>query len=132
MTHIVRKIEYVIQRSFDTMTGFMNRVGFEDQLHESYKDLRTDEDAHQLIYFDLDNLRLVNDRFGREAGDDVIMRFARLLDEDLPKSAVLSRLSGDDFCMLLTHADSDAALAQAQGIRSVFFNHLIRVNNIPL
>ncbi|MGR9093332.1 MAG: EAL domain-containing protein, partial [Gammaproteobacteria bacterium] len=117
MTHIVRKIEYVIQRSFDAMTGFMNRVGFEDQLHESYKDLRTDEDAHQLMYFDLDNLRLVNDRFGREAGDDVIMRFARLLDEDLPKSAVLSRLSGDDFCMLLTHADSDAALAHAQGIR---------------
>ncbi len=117
MTHIVRKIEHVIERSFDAMTGFMNRVGFEDQLHESFKDLRTGEDAHQLIYFDLDNLQLVNDRFGREAGDDVIMRFARLLDEDLPKSAVLSRLSGDDFCMLLTHADSDAAMEHAQRIR---------------
>ena len=117
MTHIVRKIEYVIDRSFDAMTGFMNRVGFEDQLQESFKDLRREDDAHQLIYFDLDNLRLVNDRFGREAGDEVIMRFARLLDEDLPKSAVLSRLSGDDFCMLLTHADSDAALEHAQRIR---------------
>lgn len=117
MTHIVRKIEYVIERSFDAMTGFMNRVGFEDQLHESFKDLRDDDDAHQLIYFDLDNLQLVNDRFGREAGDEVIMRFARLLDADLPKTGVLSRLTGDDFCMLLTHADTEAALEHAQKIR---------------
>lgn len=117
MTHIVRKVEYVIERSFDAMTGFMNRVGFEDQLHESWKALKSDDDVHQLIYFDLDNLQLVNDRFSREAGDDVIMRFSRLLEEDLPKSGVLSRLTGDDFCMLLTHANTDAALEYAQAVR---------------
>lgn len=117
MTHIVRKVEYVIERSFDAMTGFMNRAGFEDQLHESWKALKSDDDVHQLIYFDLDNLQLVNDRFSREAGDDVILRFARLLEEDLPKSGVLSRLTGDDFCMLLTHATTDAALEYAEAIR---------------
>ncbi len=117
MTHIVRKVEYVIERSFDAMTGFMNRAGFEDQLHESWKALKSDDDAHQLIYFDLDNLQLVNDRFSREAGDDVIMRFSRLLEEDLPKSGVLSRLTGDDFCMLLTHANTGAALEYAEAIR---------------
>jgi diguanylate cyclase (GGDEF)-like protein len=117
MGNIVRKVEYVIDRSFDTMTGFMNRSGFEDQLHESFKALKNEEDSHQLIYFDLDNLHLVNDTFGREAGDAVIMRFARLLEEDLPKSAVLSRLTGDDFCMLLTHADTDHAYEYARKIR---------------
>ena len=117
MAHIVRKIEYVIERSFDAMTGFMNRMGFEDQLQESFKDLQSDDDAHQLIYFDLDNLQLVNDHFGREAGDEVILRFARLLDEDLPKSGVLSRLTGDDFCMLLTRATTETALERAQIIR---------------
>jgi diguanylate cyclase (GGDEF)-like protein len=117
MAHIVRKIEYVIDRSFDAMTGFMNRMGFEDQLQESFKELQKDDDAHQLIYFDLDNLQLVNDHFGREAGDEVLLRFARLLDEDLPKSGVLSRLTGDDFCMLLTHATTETALERAQIIR---------------
>jgi diguanylate cyclase (GGDEF)-like protein len=118
MANIVRKIEYVIDRSFDNMTGFMNRSGFEGQLHESFKALRDDEDSHQLLYFDLDNLQLVNDTFGHEAGDAVIMRFAKLLEEDLPKSAVLSRLSGDDFCMLLTHADTDTAYEYAKKIRA--------------
>ncbi len=117
MANIVRKVEYVIERSFDAMTGFMNRAGFEDQLHESFRALQSDDDAHQLIYFDLDNLQLVNDTFGREAGDAVIMRFARLLEEDLPKSGVLSRLTGDDFCMLLTHADTDTAIEFAQKLR---------------
>jgi diguanylate cyclase (GGDEF)-like protein len=116
MTHIVRKVEYVIERSFDATTGFMNRDGFEDQLHESWKELKTDDDVHQLIYFDLDNLQLVNDTFGRAAGDAVIMRFARLLEKDLPPSGVLSRLTGDDFCMLLTHADAATALEHAQKI----------------
>lgn len=117
MSHIGRKIEYVIEQSFDTMTGLMNRAGFEAQLTESFGDLKSDTDTHQIIYCDLDNLQLVNDTFSRKAGDDVIMRFARLLEEDLPKSAVLSRLTGDDFCMLLTHADSETALDYANRLR---------------
>ncbi len=117
MAHIVRKVEYVIEQSFDTMTGLMNRAGFEAQLHESARTLEGDQDAHQLIYFDLDNLQLVNDTFGRSAGDAVLVRFARLLEEDLPRNAVVSRLTEDDFCILLTHADSDDAMELAQQVR---------------
>jgi diguanylate cyclase (GGDEF)-like protein len=117
MAHIVRKVEYVIEQSFDSMTGLMNRSGFEAQLQESAKSLIKPEDAHQLIYFDLDNLQLVNDTFDRGAGDEVIVRFARLLAEDLSRHAVVSRLTGDDFCILLTHADCDSAMELAQGIR---------------
>ena len=117
MSHIVRKVEYVIQQSFDSMTGLMNRAGFEAQLQESWKGLSSASDTHQLIYFDLDNLQLVNDNFSRKAGDEVLIRFARLLEEDLPHSAVLSRLAGDEFCILLTHADSEKALQFANNIR---------------
>lgn len=117
MAHILRKVEYVIEQSFDSMTGLMNRAGFESQLYESSKTFDSEDDTHQIIYFDLDNLQLVNDTFGRAAGDAVIMRFARMLEEDLPKSAVLSRLTGDDFCLLLTHADTEQALEHANRIR---------------
>lgn len=117
MAHIVRKVEYVIEQSFDSMTGLMNRAGFEAQLIESSNTLTSQADTHQLIYLDLDNLQLVNDTFGRKAGDDVVMKFARLLEEDLPNTAVLSRLTGDEFCILLTHADSEAAVKYANEIR---------------
>jgi len=109
MSHIVRKVEYVIEQSFDAMTGMMNREGFEAQLHESGKSLTGSDDCHQIIYFDLDNLRLVNDTFGHDAGDDVIVRFAQLIDNILPRNAVATRLTGDDFVILLTHSGVDDA-----------------------
>jgi diguanylate cyclase (GGDEF)-like protein len=117
MSHIVRKVEYVIQQSFDTMTGLMNRGGFEAQLHESMKGLSGNDDTHQLIYFDMDNLQLVNDTFTRAAGDEVIVRFAQLIEEHLPKNAVASRLTGDDFVILLTHSSDDEALELTNNIR---------------
>lgn len=110
MSHIVRKVEYVIEQSFDSMTGLMNRSGFEAQLSESMKALNTDSDAHQVIYLDLDNLQLVNDTFGHQAGDEVITRFSQIIEEHLPRNAVATRLTGDDFAILLTHSSVEEAL----------------------
>lgn len=110
MSHIVRQVEYVIEQSFDAMTGLMNRAGFDAQLSEAMKALSGEDDAHQIMYFDLDNLQLVNNTFGQEAGDAVITRFAQVLEENLPKNAVATRLTGDDFAILLTHSSIDDAL----------------------
>ena len=117
MSHIVRKAEYVIEQSFDPMTGLTNRAGFEAQLGESIRSLSGDGDAHQLIYFDLDNTQLVNDTFGHEAGDGVIRRFAQILEEQLSANAVATRLTGDDFAILLTHSTLDDALELTAAIR---------------
>jgi len=118
MSHIVRKVEYVIEQSFDVMTGLMNRSGFEAQLHESMKSLMDGDDEHQIIYFDLDNLQLVNDTFGREAGDEVIIRFSQMLEDELPRNAVATRLTGDDFAILLTHSTVEEALDFTTTVRS--------------
>lgn len=117
MAHIVRKVEYVIEQSFDVMTGLMNRSGFEAQLKESMKTLDGEGDAHQVIYFDIDNLRLVNDTFGQKAGDEVITRFAQILEEHLPRNAVATRLTGDDFAVLLSHGTLDDAMNLAGMVR---------------
>jgi diguanylate cyclase (GGDEF)-like protein len=100
------------------MTGLMNRAGFEAQLHESKKSLEADDDQHQIIYFDLDNLQLVNDTFGREAGDEVIIRFSQMLEDELPKNAVATRLTGDDFAILLAHSTLEEALNFTTTVRS--------------
>jgi diguanylate cyclase (GGDEF)-like protein len=118
MSHIVRKVEYVIEQSFDVMTGLMNRAGFEAQLYESMKTLEDANDQHQIIYFDLDNLQLVNDTFGRDAGDEVIIRFSQMLEDELPKHAVATRLTGDDFAILLASSTIEEALDFTTTVRS--------------
>ncbi|HLU07067.1 MAG TPA: GGDEF domain-containing protein, partial [Woeseiaceae bacterium] len=117
MSHIVRKAEYVIEQSFDAMTGLTNRAGFEAQLSESMQALSDDDDAHQIIYFDLDNVQLVNDTFGHQAGDKVITRFAQILEQHLPGNAVATRLTGDDLAILLAHSTLDDALQLTTEIR---------------
>ena len=117
MSYIVRKAEYVIEQSFDAMTGLTNRGGFEAQLSESMQALSGDDDAHQIIYFDLDNVQLVNDTFDHQAGDEVITRFAQILEQHLPNNAVATRLTGDDFAILLTHSTLDDALQLTAEIR---------------
>ena len=124
MSHIVRKIEYVIEQSFDPMTGLMNRSGFEAQIHESMKALDGDTDAHQLIYFDLDNLQLINDSFDRAAGDEVIIRFAQLIEDHMPKNAIATRLRDDDFVILLANSTVDDALSLTDAIRKD--SHVLR------
>lgn len=124
MSHIVRKVEYVIEQSFDAMTGLMNRTGFEAQIYESMKSLADKDDTHQLIYFDLDNLQLVNDTFDRQAGDEVIKRFAELIDDHLPRNAVATRLTADEFVILLTHSRSADAITLAESIRAD--DHVLR------
>jgi len=118
MTHIVRKVEYVIEQSFDAMTGLMNRTGFEAQLRESKRALADSDDTHQLIHFDMDNLQLVNDTFGRAAGDELIIRFARLIEEHLPKNAVASHLAGDVFAILMTLSSLEDAMELTARIRA--------------
>jgi diguanylate cyclase (GGDEF)-like protein len=118
MSHIVRKVEYVVEQSFDAMTGLMNRAGFEAQLHESGMALADSDYSHQIVYFDLDNLQLVNDTFGREAGDEVIIRFSQLVEEVLPKNAVATRLTGDDFVILLTHSTVEQAMDLTEAVRN--------------
>jgi len=118
MSHIVGKVEYVVEQSFDSMTGLMNRGGFEAQLHESMKALSETDDVHQLIYFDIDNLQLVNDTFGRNAGDEVIKRFAQIIERQLPKNAVATRLADDDFVILQTQSSVDDALELTAKIRN--------------
>lgn len=117
MAHIVRKAEHVIMQSFDAMTGLMNRAGFEGQLEESAKSFDQSGDMHQMLYFDLDNLQLVNDTFGHTAGDDVIKRFAQLIEGVLPRNGVASRLNADEFAILLTQSSEQDAEEFATLIR---------------
>jgi diguanylate cyclase (GGDEF)-like protein len=117
MSHIMRKVEYVIEQSFDSMTGLMNRAAFEAQVRDSAKLLNSDEDSHQIIYFDLDNLQLVNATFGRDAGNQVVVRFSQMLSEALPKTGVAARMAADELAILLINNGQDEAIALAETIR---------------
>jgi diguanylate cyclase (GGDEF)-like protein len=69
-----------------------------------------------LVYFDLDGFKLVNDTYGHAGGDAVLAHFADLLTQQVRETDVVGRLGGDEFGVVLTHANHEQANRKAQSL----------------
>ncbi|HEX7292641.1 MAG TPA: EAL domain-containing protein [Conexibacter sp.] len=96
----------------DRLTGLPNRALLEEQLTRDLTRARRSGAPVALLYFDLDNFKLVNDSFGHTAGDEVLRETAIRVSELTRTGDVLARQGGDEFLLLL---DCGAAAAEAGG-----------------
>ena len=69
-----------------------------------------------VLYLDLDGFKLINDTHGHAAGDAVLSHFAETLSENVRESDVVGRLGGDEFGVILTHANQEQANRKAQSL----------------
>ncbi len=87
----------------DMLTGLYNRTFFEEEM------TRIDsmaEEAVGLIVFDLDGLKLVNDSFGHEQGDNLLVRTAELIRGCFAESDVVARIGGDEIAVLMKQTNA--------------------------
>jgi diguanylate cyclase (GGDEF)-like protein len=82
----------------DSLTGLMNRAGFEQQLEQL---VVPQHPAQVLIYFDLDRFKAVNDMAGHAAGDRLLSDVARIVRECVRAEDVCGRIGGDEFAVLM-------------------------------
>ncbi|MGQ5525177.1 diguanylate cyclase domain-containing protein [Chitinimonas sp. PSY-7] len=81
----------------DSLTGVANRAGL---IARADRLLHTGQ--HALVLIDLNRFKPVNDQFGHDAGDKVLIEVARRLEEQLRESDIVARLGGDEFVVLLS------------------------------
>ncbi len=103
---ITRRATRLVEESYDLLTGIINRREFEARLRAT---LSGSSGRHSLLHVDIDKLHMVNDTFGHNAGDEVIVRMTSILRGLLKTDDVIGRLSGDDFAVLLPHARVESA-----------------------
>jgi len=89
------------QAQHDELTGLLNRKAFERELEEAFGEAKRGEATHVLGYIDLDRFNVINTSCGHAEGDILLTRVAKVLQEALGEEAVLSRLGGDEFGILL-------------------------------
>ena len=84
----------------DPLTGLANRRSFDVQLADACTHLGSSRSVAVML-MDLNDFKQVNDRLGHDVGDELLIAFAKRLEETLPSSAVGARLGGDEFAVLL-------------------------------
>ena len=90
----------------DSLTGLPNRTLLEEQLGRDMAGARRTDRALALLYFDLDDFKLVNDSLGHSAGDSVLREVARRVLETTRAGDQLCRQGGDEFLLLLNCPDA--------------------------
>lgn len=99
----------------DSLTGLPNRAGFGVLLRDALAAAGRAKLEVAVLFLDLDNLKPVNDTLGHWAGDEVLKVVARRLATAVGEDAVLARIGGDEFTVLLTRpAVRDAVRLVAQ------------------
>ncbi len=110
------QLEEQIER--DPLTNLRNRRGFVSAAEEAMAIAKRDGKYVQLVFFDLDQLKHINDTLGHRAGDGFIQRFADALAGETRDADVSARLGGDEFALLLfsaTRADADQIVTRIRG-----------------
>jgi len=106
----------------DSLTGLVNRTQFEHRLEASIDTARMAGETHALLYLDLDQFKLVNDSCGHVAGDELLRRLTRSLQQDIRESDTLARLGGDEFGVLLNNCPLERA-------EKIAYDLLLRIRN---
>ena len=99
----------------DELTLITNRRGFFDHFeHEMDRVNRNLSKGGLLMMIDLDNFKMINDKYGHDAGDEALKLVAKTLNNDIRKMDSAARLGGDEFVVLLANAQQSDLLERAQ------------------
>jgi diguanylate cyclase (GGDEF)-like protein len=93
----------------DTLVSLPNRRGFMRELEVLVDRARRYGETGAMLYVDLDGLKMINDTFGHKAGDEALIQVAQLLVGGVRRSDVVARIGGDEFGILLGHANEVSA-----------------------
>jgi diguanylate cyclase (GGDEF)-like protein len=118
--------------ALDGLTGTLNRSAFEPLLRREL--LRASRHGRRFAigYLDIDELKLVNDRFGHARGDEAIRAVAQRLGAALRKSDVVARHAGDEFVVLMPEASAADAVKRLDAIRALLAAHPLATGGIEL
>jgi diguanylate cyclase (GGDEF)-like protein len=105
------------QATHDSLTGLVNRRGFDSVLAAAIEAQQNTGRGAALLYFDLDQIKVVNDSCGHAAGDELIRQVAWRVQRMAGETCTMGRLGGDEFALLLPGMSSEAAVEFAESMR---------------
>ncbi|UCD16896.1 MAG: GGDEF domain-containing protein [Candidatus Zixiibacteriota bacterium] len=101
----------------DGLTGVYNFRFFEKRIEEEFDRARRYGRPMALLIIDIDDLKIVNDKYGHLAGDCILKSLARTLSASVRTNDVISRYGGDEFCLIMPETSREQARVFMERIR---------------
>jgi diguanylate cyclase (GGDEF)-like protein/PAS domain S-box-containing protein len=108
----------------DSLTNLYNRSSFEESFALNAKNSISKDKPLSILIADLDKFKNINDTYGHLKGDEILIDFAKILEENTRSSDVCSRWGGEEFAILLPDSDLETAYTIAERIRKSAQNSL--------
>ncbi len=118
-TSLENQVDAVTKRmEVDSLTGCYNRNKFPAAMHDFMRIARETREPFSVLMFDIDHFKRINDTYGHDVGDVVLVNFARTIRSFLDRRHILIRWGGEEFILLCLHYDGAQAEAFGNLIRT--------------
>ncbi|MCB1734953.1 MAG: diguanylate cyclase [Gammaproteobacteria bacterium] len=116
ITERMKREEVMRRLAFhDTLTGLPNRSLFVDRVHQALRQAHRADQMVAILFMDLDRFKQVNDTYGHQTGDLLLLGVARRIRELLREEDTIARLGGDEFTAVLRSVQSKKDVALVAG-----------------
>ena len=106
------------QAATDALTGLANRRAFEQRLISEMESVQQNNRSLSVVLIDIDHFKMINDTYGHEAGDRVLIEVAERMTSVLTVNEMVARLGGEEFVCLLPDTGPEEAVSAAERIRA--------------
>ncbi len=110
---IKQKEELKLMAHYDVLTQLPNRSLFTDRFHQAIAHSKRSKKKLAVCFLDLDNFKPINDRYGHNIGDRLLVEVSRRISEQVRSEDTVSRQGGDEFALLLGDIDSFEMCSQS-------------------
>jgi diguanylate cyclase (GGDEF)-like protein len=111
------RLELTREAERDALTGLLNRRGLKTLADRALSNSRRAREPLSAVMLDLDGMKIVNDTWGHEAGDQMLCAVAKLLVRRVGHQGAVARLGGDEFLVMLPGIAMDSAMEIAEHLR---------------
>lgn len=115
----------------DFLTNLPNRRGFNKDSQHEISRFKRHKKPSTILMLDIDHFKKINDTFGHECGDYVLVELAQLLLNSLRAQDIVARWGGEEFICMLPETGEESAKYVASKIRKGIENHIFKFQNKP-
>jgi len=109
--------KYKKAAAIDYLTGLYNRREAVDRFEKELSRMKRYSHTLSIVLLDVDNYKMINDKYGHQWGDQALVFLARVLDKNKRKSDHLARVGGEEFLLILPETDLKQAAEFSEKLR---------------